>query len=248
MSMTSISIITVVKNGMPHLGACIDSVKRQIQSPREHIIIDGGSTDGTRELLASLDNINSTTEKDRGISHAFNKGWKKASAEFVCHLNSDDWLESNHISNVQSIIDNDNPDIIISTMFFDSPQKSRILKPKFPKLPYPKIWFYPQINHPGMVIRKSLLQSVGGYDENYKLAMDADFFYKALKLKPKIYCSDQITVHQRSGGMSQINWEHAIKEMYEIELKHGRFHFTSLLAYYWRITKSRIKNLILGLI
>jgi len=244
---SSISVITVVKNGMPHIRQCIDSVKHQTLSPHEHIIIDSCSTDGTSKLLSSLDDINAITKNDRGISHAFNKAWKKASTEFVCHLNSDDWLEPNHISNVQKIIDIKDPDIVISNMFFDSINKSRILKAKFPKLPCPKLWFHPQINHPGMVIRKSLLQKIGGYDERFKLAMDADFFYKALKLKPTIYSTDKITVHQRSGGVSQINCELALKEMYEIELIHGRPYFTSLSAYYWRIIKSRIKNLIFDL-
>lgn len=84
-----ISIVTPTFNMLPSLKRCAASVRDQ-NVAFEHVIMDGGSKDGTAEWLASQTGVNGTSEPDRGMYHALNKAIGKTSAEIVGHLNSDE--------------------------------------------------------------------------------------------------------------------------------------------------------------
>jgi glycosyltransferase involved in cell wall biosynthesis len=89
--MPSISIITAVKNAVHTIGACIESAGRQTH-PAEHIIIDGGSTDGTLDVIRDVSRgvPAPVSEPDRGMYHAMNKGLLRAGGDVVGILNGDD--------------------------------------------------------------------------------------------------------------------------------------------------------------
>lgn len=246
--MSSISIITVVKNGMPQIQDCLQSVKNQTRTADEHIVIDGQSTDGTLQILGNHSNIVFFSEVDRGISHAFNKAWKHSQSEYICHLNSDDWIEPDHLEKIYNLIEDFDPDIIISNLYFDSDKNQRILKPNYPKFGPKMKWPAPQINHPGMVIRKSLIENIGGYKEDFKIAMDVDLFYRLLTLSPKIHFNNSATVHQRDGGVSQKQWVTTLQELKTIEIIYGRSKTTAVLSFYWRMMKSIIKQILKSLV
>src|SRR4051794_27577813 len=95
LSMPLVSVVTIVRNGARTLSRTIDSVLSQDFRDIEYIIVDGGSTDGTLELLrANQDRIALwISESDLGISDAFNKGIALSRGEIVGLLNSDDWYE-----------------------------------------------------------------------------------------------------------------------------------------------------------
>ena len=88
-----ISIITPTYNSAPYLQHCIDSIQGQSFSNIEHIIIDGGSTDGTLDIIRKNEqNITAwISESDRGMYDAINKGLKMATGDVVGILNSDDF-------------------------------------------------------------------------------------------------------------------------------------------------------------
>ncbi|WP_245211545.1 glycosyltransferase family 2 protein [Neoroseomonas oryzicola] len=87
-----VSVITVCRNAQKTIGACIESVSRQSYRALEHVIIDGGSSDGTLEILEGHRHAFAAfvSEPDRGIYDAMNKGIARAQGEFVIFLNSDD--------------------------------------------------------------------------------------------------------------------------------------------------------------
>ncbi len=89
-----LSIITPSFNRVDMIGLAIDSVLKQDYSPIEHIIIDGGSTDGTLDLLSRYSHLKVVSEPDRGMYDAINKGLKLAQGEIVGFLNSDDLYAS----------------------------------------------------------------------------------------------------------------------------------------------------------
>ena len=91
-----VSIITVTHNSAKYLQECIDSVVNQTYRNIEHIIIDGGSTDGTIDIIKHYDNhiAKWVSEADNGIYDAINKGMNLASGEVIGILNSDDMLAS----------------------------------------------------------------------------------------------------------------------------------------------------------
>ncbi|MBK9336278.1 MAG: glycosyltransferase [Lewinellaceae bacterium] len=92
------SIITVVYNGHAFLPGTVESVRRQTYPGIEYIIIDGGSTDGTTDLIrqyaAQLPNLRWISEKDRGLYDAMNKGLRMATGDFVWFLNGGDHLHA----------------------------------------------------------------------------------------------------------------------------------------------------------
>jgi len=86
-----ISIITPTLNHAQYIEDTILSVKNQDYSDFEHIIIDGGSTDGTVDILKKYPHLIWISEKDSGQSNAINKGFKMASGDILAWINSDDY-------------------------------------------------------------------------------------------------------------------------------------------------------------
>src|SRR5437016_162728 len=88
-----ISVVTPTFNQAPFIEQTIQSVLDQRPAAFEHIVIDGGSTDGTLEILAKYNHLKWISERDNGQSDALNKGFKKATGEIIGWINSDDWYE-----------------------------------------------------------------------------------------------------------------------------------------------------------
>ena len=100
-----VSIITPVLNGVKYLETCIQSVLNQTYPLIEHVIVDGGSTDGTVDILSSYqtkhpDRIRFISEPDEGTGEALNKGLTMAKGEILGALNADDWYEPDAIHTV----------------------------------------------------------------------------------------------------------------------------------------------------
>jgi glycosyltransferase involved in cell wall biosynthesis len=87
----TISIVTPCLNAAATIGRTVDSVASQGYPGIEHIVVDGGSTDGTLELLAQFPEVKVISEPDEGLSDAVNKGIALATGELVGWLNADDW-------------------------------------------------------------------------------------------------------------------------------------------------------------
>ena len=94
-----VTIVTVTRNDADNLRKTIDSVVSQTYKNKEHIVIDGGSKDGTCELLTKYDNVidDWVSEFDEGIYHAMNKGSQRATGEWIIFLNSGDVFFNDHV-------------------------------------------------------------------------------------------------------------------------------------------------------
>jgi glycosyltransferase involved in cell wall biosynthesis len=247
--MATIALTTICLNAEATLQRCMNSVKAQISNPDEYIIVDGKSHDSTPALIAKeMENgliSRFVSEPDEGISDAFNKAWNLAKSDYVATLNADDWIDENYLKSVRDIIEKDQSDIVISAMVFSNSKRQKIIQPDYFSMKAPIPWRHPAINHPGMVIRKSLLEKVGGYEPSYKIAMDVDLFYKLLQHSPSISILKQPSVYQRDGGVSQKKWRLALTEMRRIEIEHGRPSLSAWGAYLWRSSKQTLKHLML---
>ena len=100
--MLKISIVTCSYNQAEFIRQNIESVLNQNYPNFEHLIIDGGSTDGTIEILKEYPHLNWVSEPDRGQSDALNKGFRKASGDIIAWINSDDMLAPNALFNINS--------------------------------------------------------------------------------------------------------------------------------------------------
>lgn len=249
--MNRIAITTITYNSEKFISRCIESISTQSVKPDSYTIVDGKSTDNTLAIIKEAAAIGTVskfiTEKDRGISHGFNKSWHCADADYICNINSDDWLGTDYIKKVQQHIEQEDPDILIGQLGFVSDSKIRWIKPNIPNSYPPKRWLNFAINHPGMVIRKSLLKNIGGYSEDYDVAMDVDLFFNLLKSSPKIVIMEDALVFQSDHGVSQQKWMTALRELKDIEIKHHRPVFSANMVFLYRVFKIWVKKKLLFL-
>jgi glycosyltransferase involved in cell wall biosynthesis len=179
MNNPKISIITVNLNNAAGLDKTILSVAKQNYSDLEYIIIDGGSTDDSNDVINRNGKVisYSISEKDKGIYNAMNKGIVKATGEYLLFLNSGDTLINEN--SLQRLTDQGkNADIIYGDIKMSENSKSREVI--FPQSLSFKFFFINSLPHPCTLIRKELFNVIGYYREDFKIASDWAFFVLAI--------------------------------------------------------------------
>lgn len=218
-----ISIITICFNSEKYIEQTILSVLNQNWPDLEYIIIDGGSKDKTISIIKKYEKYLSywVSEPDRGISNAFNKGILKATGDWIGILNSDDFYEPDTFKNLKKIINNNsNKEMICGSLNRVSIDLNKIIAIDHPLInPEKPDQFI--MTHPATFVKKETYKKIGIFDENYKLAMDYDFFLRAIKNGIQPYCSDIILATQRVGGRSQYFIIKALSEKYISLIKNG---------------------------
>lgn len=177
-----ISIITINYNNRDGLKKTIDSVVAQSFLNYEHIIIDGGSTDGSVDVIkAALENKDYASrlgywcsEKDGGIYPAMNKGIGHANGEYCLMLNSGDFLAKNDV--LQKAASRDfTEDIVYCDAYFVKGKRRRRIH--YPNKIYGRFFFLRGFCHQSVFIKTSL-QKKNLYSTEYKIVNDSDFFMK----------------------------------------------------------------------
>jgi len=240
MNSPTISIITVCYNDELPLKRTIDSVEKH-EYDLQHIVIDGGSSDGTVELLKSANinykNINYLSEPDKGVYDAINKGIKLATSDYILVLNAGDTFASNDIL-----------EKFFNSSFFAS-QEYLVARVSYIYLSgYVKedSKMFPSKNnlecsHQAFIYKKALHDSLGLYDLKYKSAADYNFFSKVFKKYGLIQNEKfpfTISIREKFGGDMSDSIKHTI-EMIKIDYKYGLLKYTSL---------RRVKELMIKLI
>jgi glycosyltransferase involved in cell wall biosynthesis len=225
-----ISIIVAVFNGGATLQQCIDSVAQQTWPNRELIVIDGGSEDGTVELLkANREKIAYwISEPDRGIFNAWNKGLDKAKGEWICFLGADDYLwDERVLERMAAQLENLPPDIRVAygqIMLLSvegqplhavgaSWQEARKLFRQYMSIP-----------HPAVMHRRSLFERHGKFDESFRIAGDYEFLLRELKTGDAVFIPGIVMTGMRAGGISSHsgNALRALRELGRAQRMHGR--------------------------
>lgn len=175
---SKLSIITINLNNKAGLQKTISSVVSQTFTDFEYIVIDGGSTDGSVEVIEKhSDRINYwISEQDSGIYNAMNKGIIKANGEYCLFINSGDYfIKSTILEEMSTFISGE--DILYGNGYFEAKGNS------LDKLECPAkltLGFYTMycLLHPCTLIKKSLFDRYGLYDESNKIVSDGEFFIK----------------------------------------------------------------------
>lgn len=209
------SIITVNYNNKEGLRKTIESVIHQTFRDFEFIIIDGGSTDGSAEVLKKYDaQIDYwVSEPDGGIYQGMNKGIKKATGEYLNFMNSGDcFYASDSLEKVSHY--NSDADFIVGKDYHYNSETNQghasIQPPRTTMIHF----FVATIDHQSSFIKRELFNNDSLYDENYRLVSDWIFFTeKIVKEQKKVQFIPDIVCLREEGGLSEKQWEKNRKEI-----------------------------------
>lgn len=204
--MTRISIVTVCYNCKDSIGRTIRSVLAQDYPHLEHVIIDGGSTDGTTDAICRLagEKTRWLSETDRGLYDAMNKGWKMATGDVVGFLNADDTLaEARSISRIARTFQHAPTDAVygdIELIANDGRVVRKWSSGRFHRMKYHLGWMTP---HPVTYARRALFEKYGGFRQDLPISADYElmlrFFYRH---RASVAYLPQTLVKMRAGGAS----------------------------------------------
>ena len=206
--MVKISIITVCFNSEETINRTIKSVKDQKYKNLEYIIIDGGSTDKTLEIIKQNKNLVSCliSEPDYGLYHAMNKGIALSTGEIVGFLNSDDvYVHSNILEQIGNLfkrkkIEACYGDIYYTTKFDRNNVKRYWKSDCFSKGSFSKGWTPP---HPSFFAKKEMYEKYGDFDLLFPIAADFDLMLRFLeKHNLNVYYINSPIVNMSTGGIS----------------------------------------------
>ena len=206
-----ISIITITYNSVKTLQRALDSVQNQTYSDIEHILVDGASTDGTREMIeayaAAHPNIKWVSEKDSGIYNAINKGLRMATGDIVGFLHSDDvYYNTDSIAQIAMAFTISHADVVYSDLQYCRADKvvRRWKSNPFHPSTLKYGWMPP---HPTMFCRRSVYEQVGTYDERFRISADYDMVLRIFHAPRsyRVYYVPEVLVSMELGGASNRN-------------------------------------------
>lgn len=203
-----ISVITIVYNNKQFIEDCIKSVKEQSYDNVEHVLIDGGSTDGTLNIIEKYKKGLSyfVSEKDNGLYDALNKGIQKCTGDVIGILHSDDfYYEKDTLKKVAESFKETNADLVYAKGKYVDREDVSNVKRLYPSKTYdPKYLDYGWIPlHTTIYVKKEIFDKYGLYNLEYSIASDYDIsirWFKNNNIK-KVFL-DKWVVKMRLGGKS----------------------------------------------
>lgn len=206
-----ISIITSTWNSEATLRDTLESVLRQTYHDFEHIVVDGGSKDGTMVLVREYEpryegRLKYVSEPDKGIYDAMNKGIRMATGDVVGLLNSDDFYTSDDVlATVAATLKNDSLDAVYGDIHFVNDGDLKKCMRYYSSRPFRRWWmrfgFMPA--HPSFYCRREVYMKYGTFDISYKVAADFECLLRLIfihRIKIKYLPLDFVTM--RTGGAS----------------------------------------------
>jgi glycosyltransferase involved in cell wall biosynthesis len=224
-----VSVVVAVKNGADSLQRCLDSIAAQCEVSRETIVIDGGSTDGTRDLLDANARGGTITafvsEPDGGLYEALNKGVRRSRGDWICFVGCDDAFHD--ASALRTILD-----------AARGPQASRIVYGRLnlvtPRgavaetvgMPWararPRFLAGLMLPHPGTLHHRTLFEEHGLFDESYRIAGDYELLLRELRTRDALFV-ERVVVDMRVRGVSARpeTIHRALREVARARAAHG---------------------------
>jgi glycosyltransferase involved in cell wall biosynthesis len=217
------SIVTCTWNSAATLSDTLASVQRQTCQDVEHIFVDGGSTDGTLEMIAAYPGRKRVLRDVKGgISRAMNQGIEAATGEYVAHLHSDDYYASDDVlAEVAERFASEGVDWVFGTV---QVLRDGCLVPPYPMLPFTyrsfaagRAW----VAHPAVFIRRSVFGRVGMFDEKLKYAMDVDLWLRLGQVARPATVDRPLTIFRdHAGSVSSNNKIKARQEEFQVRRRY----------------------------
>lgn len=213
-----ISVITATFNAKNHLPDLIESLRKQTTNDFEWVIADGGSSDGTLDILNAVDDINTTvsSQPDFGIYDALNRAIKLSNADYYVVIGSDDIFEPSAIENFIKEVDGEHQ--IITTPILIGGEKYNVSS-----LPVFLSGFRSKIcgHSIATLFKKSLHKKFGYYSNKYPIAADYDFMMKLVCNNVPVKHCDFLAGRFGLGGLSTVDRIGSATEVMRIMVSNG---------------------------
>jgi glycosyltransferase involved in cell wall biosynthesis len=203
-----VSIITAVRNGEATIATTLRSVALQTHPDIEHIIVDGASTDGTRQVIeqTGVDSLRVVSEPDRGVYDAFNKGLALATGDVVAFLNSgDSYVSDAVVANMAQELTRTGVDAVFGDLVIvDADDAHRVLRRyRSSRFRPSRVAYGFMPAHPTLFMRRRVYVDYGGYDASYRIAGDFELVARVFAKGGVTYSSvPDVLVRMPRGGLS----------------------------------------------
>lgn len=218
-----ISVITTSFNSAGTIEDTILSVVGQDYCAVEYIIVDGGSTDGTLDIIKKYgDRISRCiSEPDRGIADAMNKGIMLASGEIIGIIHSDDYYMPGALRLVaEAFAAHPEAEVVHGVLRWLNAKGDALLERPGPDIRKAALKDMP-VMHPTMFVRRGLYEKFGLFDLRYRVAMDYDLVLRFLENNVVFHYIDECLASMRLGGASNKDFSIRYKDLLDIQLRHG---------------------------
>jgi len=199
-----VSIVTIVRNGAKTFERALRSVLSQEYPRVEYIVVDGGSTDGTLDIIRSLEDHIAVwvSETDAGISDAFNKGIAFALGDIVGILNSDDWYEPGAISAAVHALAESGADIAYGKLqYWNNDRRSYLVTSDASLLDRGMT-----VGHPTVFVRRACYERLGLFRLDFRQAMDYEWLLRAKSGGARFVFVDLCLANMQGGGLGDRYW------------------------------------------
>jgi glycosyltransferase involved in cell wall biosynthesis len=234
------SLITIVLNDVKNIEKTILSVIGQHNIDLEYIVIDGGSIDGTVDVIRNHEKSLAywKSEPDGGVSEAFNKGLSCATGDIIGLVNSGDFLEPSILTQVSEAFTNNHTDIVYGNVqYWKDQAREYVYKANHELLPK-----FMSINHPSTFVRKEVYKKHGYFDTKYKLAIDYELMLRFYLNGVKFFYFDKTLANMVLGGLSDVYWQKAYYEVFLIQKKYFGGSNQLYLYYLSQVFKHYVSN------
>lgn len=210
-----VSVITVCLNSEATICQTIESVLHQTYKNTEYIVVDGGSTDKTPDIIQGYipvfnGRLKYVSEKDNGIYDAMNKGISHAVGDVIGIINSDDWYEPDALERVATCFRDTKAEVMYGEIWLTDKKGERISH----------TWQSAFPPHPSTFIRRDIYQKYGMFDTGYQIAADRELLLRFMTAGVHFEHIDAVLANFRRAGISNTRILECAKETYEIDLKY----------------------------
>ncbi|BCA57121.1 hypothetical protein W02_42610 [Nitrospira sp. KM1] len=251
-SKPKLTILTPSFNQGRYIEQTIDSVRVQDYGPVEHIVIDGGSTDGTVDLLRRYPHVNWISEADRGQADALNKGLARATGDIIGWINSDDYYEPNIFTSVMQCFEDPVVMWVVGNLTYVREGAGEMTPDKSPPVSFNLLMHNPDIVRQAPVFyRKSFVEQAGGWNCDYFMAMDFDLWTRLAKLSPprmvdRNWAYFRIHPNQKTSHANVIRQKKEIVTILRRERAHWSLIASLFLRKRWYWAKGLVKEYLIA--
>jgi glycosyltransferase involved in cell wall biosynthesis len=237
-----VSVITATWNAAEALERTIASVQSQTYPAVEHVVVDGGSTDGTLDLLRERLRPDDfwISEKDDGISDAFNRGIALARGQYVQIISADDWLSSDQLACAVDALSLSGADFVFGDCICYEGGRPMFRATGDADYAASISSRMPMMNHPSVLVRRSAYERFGLFSLKYRNAMDYEWLARVHHAGGYGIYDPRIIAHVGYEGVSIRLFRLSMRETRDIAIMYGRDPSVAELEYRFRVLKTAV--------